>query len=68
MKKEKFIDLKTSENGFGIEIDILVKSVKKKYKIFEIASREHARVHGKSKLSTQFGFYFIYQIIRERLL
>ena len=67
IKKDKFNNLDTTENGFGIEIDILAKSVKKKYKIKEIPSRENARVHGESKLSTAFGVYFIYQIFRERL-
>ena len=67
IKKEKFNNLDTTENGFGIEIDILAKSVKKKYRIKEIPSRENARVHGESKLSTPFGVYFIYQIFRERL-
>ena len=67
IKKDKFNNLDTTENGFGIEIDILAKSVKKKYKIKEIPSRENARVHGESKLSTPFGVYFIYQIFREWL-
>ena len=67
IKKDKFNNLDTTENGFGIEIDILAKSVKKKYRIKEIPSRENARVHGESKLSTAFGVYFIYQIFRERL-
>ena len=65
--KKNFINLNTTENGFGIEIDILVKSVKNKYRIKEIPSRENARVHGESKLSTTFGIYFIYQIFREWL-
>ena len=67
IRKDKFNSLGTTENGFGIEIDILAKSVKKKYRIKEIPSRENARVHGESKLSTQFGVYFIYQIFREWL-
>ena len=65
IKKKDFINLNTTENGFGIEIDILAKSVKKKYRVKEIPSRENARVHGESKLSTPFGIYFIYQILRE---
>ena len=67
IKKDKFNNLGTTEDGFGIEIDILAKSVKKKYRIKEIPSRENARVHGESKLSTPFGVYFIYQIFREWL-
>ena len=67
INRENFINLETRENGFGIEIDILAKSVKKKYRIKEIPSRENARVHGESKLSTAFGVYFIYQIFRQWL-
>ena len=67
ISKKNFINLNTTENGFGIEIDILAKSVKKKYRVKEIPSRESARVHGESKLSTPFGVYFIYQIFREWL-
>ena len=67
IRKKDFIDLKTKENGFGIEIDILAKSVKKRFRIKEIPSRENARVHGESKLNTTFGVYFIYQIFREWL-
>ena len=67
IKKDKFNTLNTTENGFGIEIDILAKSVKKNYRIKEIPSRENARVYGESKLSTPFGAYFIYQIFREWL-
>ena len=67
IRKDKFNSLGTTENGFGIEIDILAKSVKKKYRIKEIPSRENARIHGESKLSTSFGIYFIYQIFREWL-
>ena len=67
ISKKNFINLNTTENGFGIEIDILAKSVKNKYRVKEIPSRENARVHGESKLSTLFGVYFIYQIFREWL-
>ena len=68
IRKDKFLNLNTKENGFGIEIDILVNSVKKEYSIIEIPSRENSRVHGKSKLNTFFGIYFIYQIIRDWIL
>ncbi len=68
IRKDKFINLNTKENGFGIEIDILTNSVKKEYSIIEIPSRENSRVHGNSKLNTFFGIYFIYQIIRDWIL
>lgn len=68
IRKDKFLNLNTTEKGFGIEIDILCKSVKKNYSIIEIPSRENSRVHGRSKLNTFFGIYFIYQILREWIL
>ena len=64
VKKKNFLILNLSENGFGVEIEILAKSVIKKFNIFEIESREKKRVHGKSKLSTIVGVYFIFQIIK----
>ena len=64
IKKNKFLEIKTTENGFGIEIDILIKSIKRKLTIVEIPSREKSRVHGKSKLNTMVGIYFIFQILK----
>lgn len=63
IKKKKFTHLKTSENSFGIEIEILTKSLLEKYKIIEFPSRENKRNFGKSKLKTIVGLYFLYQII-----
>lgn len=63
IKREKFLALKTDENHFGIELDIILRALKSKYKIIEIPSREKKRVFGESKLSTITGIYFIYQII-----
>ena len=64
IERDKFLELKTEENHFGIELDIILRSLKKKYKIFEMPSREKKRVYGDSKLSTITGIYFIYQIIK----
>ena len=63
-KTKKFLNLDTSENKFGIELEILALGVINKLKIIEIPSREKKRVYGKSKLSTITGIYFIYQIIK----
>ena len=63
IEKEKFINLKTKENHFGIEIDIILRSIKQKLNIVEIPSREKKRVYGVSKLKTISGLYFIYQIL-----
>lgn len=67
IEKQKFLDLKTKENHFGIELDIILKSIKKKYKIIELPSREKKRVYGKSKLKTISGIYFIFQILKFKL-
>ena len=57
------MNLKTKENHFGIEIDIILRSIKKKFNIIEIPSREKKRVYGVSKLKTISGLYFIFQIL-----
>lgn len=67
IKKKNFISLDTKENHFGIELDIILRSIKKKYKILELPSREKKRVYGKSKLKTISGIYFIYQIIKFKI-
>ena len=67
IKKNKFLEIKTSENGFGIELDILIKSIKKKLTIIEIPSREKSRVHGKSKLNTIVGIYFLFLILKSTI-
>jgi len=67
IKKKKFLDLDTKENGFGIEIEVLIKSVIKNYNIIEIPSRENARIHGRSKLNTFVGLYFILQLFRFKI-
>ena len=68
IEKEKFEELETKENHFGIELDIILRGIKKKYNIFELPSREKKRVFGESKLNTIVGIYFIYQIIKFKLL
>jgi len=68
IKKDKFLKIGTSENGFGIEIDILIKSKKKKLNITEIPSCEKSRIHGKSKLRTITGLYFLFQILKSVFL
>ena len=67
IEKKKFDELETKENHFGIELDIILRGIKKKYNIFELPSREKKRVFGESKLSTIVGIYFIYQIIKFKL-
>jgi hypothetical protein len=67
INRQKFLDLETKENHFGIELDIILRSIKKNYRIFELSSREKKRVHGQSKLKTISGIYFIFQILKFKL-
>ena len=67
VRKKSFLKLKTKENGFAIEIDILIQAVIKKQRIKEIPSRENVRKYGESKLPTIKGLYFIYFIIKQYL-
>lgn len=63
--KYNFKKLKTKQNGFAIEIDIIIEALIKNLIIEEIPSRENARVYGVSKLPTIHGLYFIYFIIKK---
>ena len=63
--KSNFKRMNTTENGFAIELDILISSIINKFKIIEIPSRENARKFGKSKLPTIVGVYFIYFILKQ---
>jgi len=63
ISKKNFLNLKTKSNGFDIELDILISSIVKKFKIYELPSRENSRKYGKSKLSTIVGVYFIFYIL-----
>ena len=67
ISKSNFEKIKTSQNGFSIEIDILISSIKKGLIITEIPSRENARKYGISKLPTIEGLYFIYYILKKSL-
>ena len=67
ISKSNFEKIKTSQNGFSIEIDILISSIKKGLIITEIPSRENARKYGISKLPTIEGLYFIYYILKKYL-
>ena len=67
ISKSNFEKIKTSQNGFTIEIDILVQSIKKGLIITEIPSRENARKYGISKLPTIEGLYFIYYILKKSI-
>jgi glycosyltransferase involved in cell wall biosynthesis len=65
ISKFNFKKIKTSENSFAIEINILINCITHKLSIIEIPSREYARRYGVSKLPTITGVYFIYFIIKK---
>ena len=67
IEKKRFLELNTKENHFGIELDIILRSIKKEFNIYELPSREKKRVYGHSKLRTITGIYFIYQIIKFKI-
>jgi hypothetical protein len=64
VKKSVIKDLKLEADDFCIEQEMVVRCLKKKYRILEIPSREKARAWGKSKLQTLTGLKFIYQLLR----
>ena len=57
--------LELRANDFCIEQEMVVKCIKKKYKLIEIPSREKARAWGKSKLQTITGIRFIIKLLQE---
>lgn len=52
-------------NGFTIEQEMVVKCLKKNFRVLEIPSREKARGWGKSKLKTATGVKFIFHLLKE---
>lgn len=64
IKKDVFKNLKLNSDGFEIEQEMVVKSLRKGYKVAEIPSREKARGWGKSKLHTLTGIKFIFRLLR----
>jgi dolichol-phosphate mannosyltransferase len=65
IRKPVFQKLNLRENGFGIEQEMVIQSLKKGYKVAEIPSRERARGWGVSKLRTIAGFQFLIMILKE---
>lgn len=65
VRKSIVTKLDLSANGFEIEQEMVVKCLKKGYKLLEIPSRENARAWGKAKLRTITGVKFILHLIKE---
>lgn len=54
-----------TSNDFGIEQEMVVKCLKKGFKLVEIPSREKARGWGTSKLKTIMGVKFVFNLLKE---
>ena len=63
IRKNKFIELNLKQPGFGVEQEMVMNALEKKYKIVEIASRENRRGWGEPKLKLITGLYFIWMIL-----
>lgn len=69
MKKSKFWELNPDTEGFGIEFQISIRALKKKFKVKEIPTTEGERIGGMSTANTlPTGWLFIRIILRELLL
>ena len=65
IKRSEALELKIKANDFRTEQEMVVKALKKGYKIVEIPSREKARGWGKSKLRTSAGIMFVFSLVKE---
>lgn len=65
IKKPVAQKLKLTADGFEIEQELVVRCLKKGYRLMEVPTRENARKWGKSKLHTITGIKFIFHLVRE---
>lgn len=63
IRKSKFFELGLKQPGFGVEQEMVMNALQKKFKVVEIPSREKMRGWGESKLSIWQGIYFIWMIL-----
>ncbi len=65
IKRAVFHNLGLKSKGFTIEQEMVLKCLKKKYRVVEIASHEYARKSGISKLKVRQGFVFLIHFFKE---
>lgn len=66
VKKNVFLSLHPDSEGFGIEYQLSIRALKKKYKIKEIPTYEGDRIGGKSTARTiPTGLYFVKLLLKE---
>jgi glycosyltransferase involved in cell wall biosynthesis len=63
IRKKKFWELELKQPGFGVEQEMVMNSLQKKFKVVETPSREKMRGWGESKLGIWQGLYFIWMIL-----
>jgi dolichol-phosphate mannosyltransferase len=64
IKKEATLDLKLNENGFSIEQEMVIKCLKKGYRIVEVPSFESRRKYGNSHIPKFHTCYYIGCIVK----
>ena len=66
IKKSIYQELKPDSEGFGIEYQLSIRSLKRGYKIKEIPTYEGDRIGGQSTARTiPTGLYFVKLLLRE---
>lgn len=65
IKRSKALRLGLRSNGFDIEQELIVKTLKKKYRLMEVPTREYERKWGKSKLKTITGVKLFFLLLKE---
>ncbi len=65
IRRRTFDQIGLSTQGFTVEQEMVIKCLKKGFKVYEIASHEFARKSGQSKLKTRQGFKFLLHFFKE---
>lgn len=65
VRRDVFESINLNSNGFTIEQEMVLRCLKKGFRVAEIASHEYARKFGYSKLHAAQGFYFLFHFFRE---
>lgn len=65
IKRESILKIKLNSDDFTIEQEMVIKMLKKGFKIIEIASHEYERISGESKLSTWQGWKFVWEFLKD---
>ena len=64
IRRSTVLDLGLKGKSFDIEQEMVMKALKKKYRVSEIASHEYARKYGNSTINLlKIGWVFVYRLI-----